>query len=35
MKIVHRLNNVAGVADMEIINGILTNDVARSKYTRF
>lgn len=35
MQIVHQLNNVAEVADMEIVNGILTNDVTRGKYTTF
>jgi len=28
-------NNVAQAADMEIVNGILTNDVTRSKYITF
>ncbi len=35
MQIVHQLNNVAQKADMEIVNGILTNDIGRSKYTKF
>jgi len=35
MQVVHELNNVANVADMEIVNGVLTNNVKRGKYTEF